>query len=48
MDVSDIQLLGTATPRAITPDDDLNHAGVLLFSAPDGHPWAAQQITARP
>jgi catechol 2,3-dioxygenase-like lactoylglutathione lyase family enzyme len=48
VDVTEIQLYSReGTMRPARDDDDLNNAGFVHFSDPDGNAWAVQQISAR-
>lgn len=47
VEVGEITFMGPEGPRPATDDDDLNNAGFLQLSDPDGNGWAIQQITAR-
>ena len=45
--VGDVQVFEPTGPRPAREDDDLNLAGFVFFSDPDGNGWAVQQIDAR-
>ena len=44
---SQIQVFDGGAPRPEREGDDLNFAGFVFFTDPDGNSWAVQQITAR-
>jgi catechol 2,3-dioxygenase-like lactoylglutathione lyase family enzyme len=48
IEVSEVRFAGPAGFRPAKDDDDLNNAGFVFLSDPDGNGWAVQQITARP
>jgi catechol 2,3-dioxygenase-like lactoylglutathione lyase family enzyme len=48
VDVSEVQVAGPGGFRPYEDGDDLNNAGFVFFSDPDGNGWAVQQITDRP
>ncbi|MFI0446036.1 SRPBCC domain-containing protein [Actinomadura sp. 6N118] len=48
VDVSEITVFGPEGKRPEQEGDDLNNAGFVFFSDPDGNSWAVQQITNRP
>jgi catechol 2,3-dioxygenase-like lactoylglutathione lyase family enzyme len=48
VDVSEVQVAGPQGFRPYADGDELNNAGFVFFSDPDGNGWAVQQITARP
>src|SRR5450755_459033 len=45
--VSEVQVFDSGGPRPVREGDELNYAGFVFFSDPDGNSWAVQQITAR-
>jgi catechol 2,3-dioxygenase-like lactoylglutathione lyase family enzyme len=48
VEVGPVQFLGAAGgARPAEDGDDLNNAGFVFFSDPDGNGWAVQQITSR-
>ncbi|GAA0944191.1 VOC family protein [Nonomuraea longicatena] len=48
VEVSEVRFASPDGFRAATDDDDLNNAGFVFLSDPDGNGWAVQQITSRP
>jgi catechol 2,3-dioxygenase-like lactoylglutathione lyase family enzyme len=47
VECSAVQIFEGGGPRPAREGDDLNYAGFVFFSDPDGNSWAVQQITAR-
>jgi catechol 2,3-dioxygenase-like lactoylglutathione lyase family enzyme len=48
VEVGPVQFLGSSGgARPAEDGDDLNNAGFVFFSDPDGNGWAVQQITSR-
>ena len=45
--VGEVVVFDSGSPRPTREGDDLNYAGFVFFSDPDGNSWAVQQITAR-
>ena len=44
---SGVQVFGPEGPRPMEEGDDLNNAGFVFFSDPDGNAWAVQQMAGR-
>ena len=47
VECSEVQFFDQGAPRPARDGDDLNYAGFVFFTDPDGNSWAVQQITAR-
>jgi catechol 2,3-dioxygenase-like lactoylglutathione lyase family enzyme len=47
VDVSEVEVLGPEGRRPARDDDELDNAGFVFFSDPDGNGWAVQQISSR-
>lgn len=44
VEVSEVQVIGGSGSRPAKDDEDLNNAGFVFFSDPDGNGWAVQEI----
>jgi catechol 2,3-dioxygenase-like lactoylglutathione lyase family enzyme len=47
VEVSEITIMGPEGPQTATDEDDLNLAGFVFFTDPDGNNWSVQQINDR-
>lgn len=47
VETSEVTLMAPEGPRPAQEGDDLNNAGFVFFSDPDGNGWAVQQISSR-
>ena len=48
VEVGEVQVVGPDGMRPSTDEEDLNNAGFVFFSDPDGNRWAVQEINTRP